>query len=292
MNNTMEMISGMTFGCELEYEGITCAEAARAVAETVGGRARYIGTHLGNWEIETADGRKWQVVRDGSLHSGCETVTPVMTLADMDTLQAVVRALRRAGARAAGTCGLHIHVGAAWMGAAQLRNLVRFWYNNENIIIEGCATRASRLNQYTHPMPRSVVGAIRTAEGIDFMAIGRAYYGGQIPANVPNNHYHLCRYRDLNLHNLYNGNKGTVEFRLFEATTHAGEVKADVLFALSVVAKAKTAKFVQCTGERYVGKGGKADMGLLFQLLGWRGEDFKVARHHFLKRALAERLAV
>ena len=66
MTVTEEMMSAMTFGCELEYEGISQATAAKAVAEVTGGTARYEGCHLSNWVVTMPDGRKWQVVSDGS----------------------------------------------------------------------------------------------------------------------------------------------------------------------------------------------------------------------------------
>ena len=108
MTVTEAEMASRTFGCELEYEGISQETAARTVAEATGGTARYVGGYYGTWEVTMPDGRKWKVVSDGSLRgTSSETVTPVMTVADLDTLQKVVRALRRKGAKANSRTGLH-----------------------------------------------------------------------------------------------------------------------------------------------------------------------------------------
>ena len=87
MTITEAEMASRTFGCELEYEGITQEKAARTVAKAVGGVARYEGDHLNNWTVTTGDGRKWNVVRDGSLYGGAEVVTPILRYGDMATLQ-------------------------------------------------------------------------------------------------------------------------------------------------------------------------------------------------------------
>ena len=40
-----------TFGCELEYEGISQSTAAKTVAEVTGGTTRYVGGSYGTWEV-------------------------------------------------------------------------------------------------------------------------------------------------------------------------------------------------------------------------------------------------
>ena len=94
MTITEEQMANRTFGCELEYEGISQATAAKTVAEVTGGTARYEGCHLSNWVVTMPDGRKWQVVSDGSLNGGAEVVTPILRWDDIETLQKAVRALR------------------------------------------------------------------------------------------------------------------------------------------------------------------------------------------------------
>src|SRR5574344_1642012 len=101
MTITEAELANMTYGCELEYEGISRETAARTVAPVVGGTVRYDGGSYDTWVTIAPDGRVWKAVSDGSLRGmSAEVVTPILKLADMETLQRVVRALRAAHAEA------------------------------------------------------------------------------------------------------------------------------------------------------------------------------------------------
>lgn len=60
------------------------------------------------------------------------------------------------------------------------------------------------------------------------------------PNSNRNKHYNSTRYHGLNLYATFT--KGTVEFRLFNSTTHAGEIKAYIQFCLAVSHQALTQK--------------------------------------------------
>jgi len=91
--------------------------------------------------------------------------------------------------------------------------------------------------------------------------------------------------RALNLHNLWNGGKHTVEFRFFEATTHAGEIRTNALLALSIVRKAMDAKAASARNQRpYNAASARYDLRVFLLRLGWIGEMFKAPRKHLLKR--------
>ncbi len=47
-------------------------------------------------------------------------------------------------------------------------------------------------------------------------------------------HYDGSRYHCLNFHSVFQ--KGTVEFRLFNGTLHAGKIKAYIQFSLAITA--------------------------------------------------------
>lgn len=108
-----------------------------------------------------------------------------------------------------------------------------------------------------------------------------AYYHGACDRNT---HYCSCRYRALNLHNLWNGTKHTVEFRFFEGTGHAGILRANILLALTLVAFAKLAKAASAKKPRaYNAVTAKYDFRTFMLRLGWIGEEFKNPRKHLLK---------
>ena len=127
MTKTEAELSGLTFGCELEYEGIGQTYAARLIAEVTGGRR----SGYDNTDATMPDGRTWHVVHDGSLRGTCcESVSPILTIADIPMLEKVVAALKRGGARVNERTGLHIHVGAQTMTPTAIRNLVRTFYRH------------------------------------------------------------------------------------------------------------------------------------------------------------------
>ena len=192
-----------TFGCELEYEGISQATAAKVVADATGGTARYEGTHLSNWVVAMPDGRRWQVVSDGSLNGGAEVVTPILKTSDFDTLQKVVREPRHHGAKANARTGLHVHVGAADFTPAELKNLVRTFYKQEELILKAAGTEASRIARYTRKTDHAFVEKICRMATPTMQKINEAWFGRYNPNPY---HYDDHRYRALNLNNLWGAN--------------------------------------------------------------------------------------
>ena len=277
----------MTYGVELEYTGAARSKVAKAIADELGATARYVGNHLDNWAVEMADGRKWQVESDASVTGsrgggGGEVVTPILTYADMPLLQRMVRAMREAGARVDGSCGGHVHVGAKDMTARQLQSLVKVFYRQEELILKAAGVRPLRLSWYTRRQSERFVEKVAAMRQPTMDALADAYYEG---TGGRWQHYSDARYRTLNLHNLWNGNKHTVEFRFFEGTLHAGEVRANVLLALTLVAYAMDAK---CAGggnrREFRETSGKYDLRVLLLRLGWIGDEFKAPRKHMMAR--------
>ena len=114
----MEEAQKQTFGVEIEMNNITREKAAKLAAEFFGtGRYEDTARRHGycTWSAWTADGREWKFQKDVSIagpdSQKCEMVTPILTYADMETLQELVRILRRAGARSDATRGCGVHYG-------------------------------------------------------------------------------------------------------------------------------------------------------------------------------------
>ena len=92
-------------------------------------------------------------------------------------------------------------------------------------------------------------------------------------------HYDASRYHALNLHSVFN--KGTIEFRLFNSSLHAGVVKSYVQLCLAIshqalVQKSARKTKTQSENEKYTFRTWLLRLGLI-------GEEFKTARHHLLK---------
>lgn len=288
--NMEQRLAAMTYGVEIEYTGVPRDRIAAAIGEAVGGIVRYDGSHLNNWTVTMPDGRRWQVESDGSVTGSCrgrngnggEVVTPVLKLADMDLLQKVVRAMRSAGARVDASCGGHVHVGAKDMTPRQIQNLVKAFYRQEELILKACGVSARRLAHFTERQDRGFVEKVAAMRNPTMDSLADAYYG----RHSRYGHYNPARYRTLNLHNLWNGDKHTVEYRLFEGTIHAGEIRANVLLALTLTAYAMDARGTSAGGARraYSDASGKYDLRVLLLRLGWIGEMFKNPRAHLMKR--------
>ena len=281
MTITEAEMMNRTFGCELEYEGISQAEAAKTVAEVTGGTTRYVGGSYGTWEVTMPDGRKWKVVSDGSLRgTSSETVTPVMTVADLETLQQVVRALRRKGAKANGRTGLHVHVGAADFTAENVKNLVKTFYKQETLILKAAGTLPARIAQYTQTTDHGFVDKICRMRNPTMDGINRAWFGTFTPHPY---HYEHHRYHALNLNNLWN-EKRTIEYRFFNGSTHAGEVKTAVQLAILIALRAKSAKASSARNPRpYNEASAKYDLRVFLLRLGANGNLFKTMRSHLCK---------
>ena len=101
------------FGIEIEFTGITRQKAAEIAAAYLNGQGRSLGDYYDTQRITAPDGRVWKFMSDGSIdcqrkvrgqtvsaggdHS-VELVSPVLLYReDIDTLQGLVRALRKAG---------------------------------------------------------------------------------------------------------------------------------------------------------------------------------------------------
>ena len=123
------------FGCEIELTGINRATAAHALADLFGTRAEHSGGSYDAYKVKDLDGKEWKIVRDGSIHPECrrrsvligetykvELNSPKLEYGEMEKLQEVVRALRRAGGIVNDSCGMHVHVDASKHTPQSLKN--------------------------------------------------------------------------------------------------------------------------------------------------------------------------
>ena len=130
----------LRFGIEIETIGQTRARVAAAIQGVVGGTVQHVGTPYcyDPYDVIAEDGRRWRVMADSSLSAEkarqAEVVSPILRYEDIETLQEVIRAVRRAGARVDTSCGIHVHVDAARFDAKALRNLVKIVNKQERLI--------------------------------------------------------------------------------------------------------------------------------------------------------------
>ena len=76
---------------------------AEAILSVVGGRITSYSGHHNAITVTDPEGREWKAMSDGSLRNGAEFVTPVLKWENIELLQAIIRAIRHAGAKTPAT---------------------------------------------------------------------------------------------------------------------------------------------------------------------------------------------
>ncbi len=267
------MLRTLPFGIEIETVGLTQDTLRRAIQGVTGGVIQREG-------VTDSAGRVWNVVRDGSLSGGTysgEIVSPILRYEDIPLLQDIIRAVRRAGARTDHSTGIHIHVDGSRFDARSLRNLVHFIHKQEALLHHALQVSDRRLSNYCGAINQDFMQ--RLAQGHKTMQdIRAAWYGC---TGEPASRYHSSRYRGLNLNSLFF--RGTVEFRYFNGTLHAGEVKAYVQLVLAMAAKALTAKSACAKRRAFNPRTARYDFRVVLLGLGMIGDEFATARLHLTK---------
>ena len=108
--------------------------------------------------------------------------------------------------------------------------------------------------------------------------MNRIWYGYH---NNQPQHYDNTRYHGVNLHNVWY--RGTVEFRWFESTIHAGKIKAYLQFCLGIAAKALNGRAASSRKRDFDPQCAKYDFRVFLLHLGLIGNEFKTARLHLMK---------
>jgi hypothetical protein len=268
----------LKFGIEIETVGLGWAGLAAAIQKVVGGTTQYTS---GGMELTAADGRVWSVVRDGSLSGSVngEIVSPILTYADLEPLQEVVREVRKAGARVDSSCGIHVHVGAESFDARAVANLVKMMNKHELIIEKALGVSEARLVRYCKRVDQAMMQRLESQRPQTLAAMNRVWYGQETTSP---RRYDDSRYHALNLNSFFV--RKTVEFRLFNGSLHAGEVKSYVQLCLALAAKAMKAKSTSGKKRAFTPASGRYDMRVILLGLGLIGDEFATARHHLTKR--------
>ena len=292
-----------TFGVEIELTGITRKKAAEVIAAYYETRTGWDGTYYDIYTAFTRDGRKWKCMSDGSIRRetrrgvstsnnaySCEVVTPILTYADLDDLQNIVRALRGAGAFANSSCGIHVHVGADKMDCYAITRLCNLMLKRQDLINDALdnLSRSSWCRKLNSKLVAEFRKTEKTKAAFKPVWYGSLNEGGRdgMSEYSMNEHYNQTRYHGVNLHAWYT--KGTVEFRLFNGTNHAGKIKAYVQFCLALTTYAigteenhtnLNARFANTKNMTREEKA-KAMMNFLEDRLCLTGAEFKTCRLH------------
>ena len=298
MKNQVAEMKKQTIGVEVEMNSITRHAAAKLAAEFFG-TGRFEDTAYRNgyytWSAWDAQGREWKFQRDVSIEGPdsekCEMVTPILTYADMDTLQELVRRLRKAGAKSDYTrgCGVHIHIGAKGHTAQTLRNLANIMASHESLLADALALDHYRMSRYCRTVSPRFIETVNRRKPSTMSDLADIWYSANNATYGRNQHYNDSRYHMLNLHATFT--KGTVEFRLFQFDTptaerknglHAGQLKSYIQLCLALSQMAKSVKTASPKPQQ--NDNPKYAMRTWLLRLGFIGEEFATARDLLTRR--------
>ena len=293
----IENMKKQTIGVEVEMNNITREKAAKIAAEFFGTQ-NYQNTAAQNdymtWSAWDGQGREWKFSRDASIAGPdaekCELITPILSYQDIETLQELLRLLRKAGAKSSPSrgCGVHIHIGKGEHTPQTIRNLTNIMAAHEKQIGRAIKIAEHRTETYCKVINKNFLNAINANAPKTFDALADIWYTTNDANYGRDTHYNTSRYHMLNLHALFT--KGTIEFRLFQfdephgdkkGGLHAGQLKAYIQLCLAMSELAKELKSAspkpqQTENERY-------DFRCWMLRLGFIGEEFKTAREILLK---------
>lgn len=287
-----------TIGVEVEMNNITRIKAAQLAAEFFG-TDRHEHTAVRNgydtYSAWDSEGREWKFQKDVSIHGPdsekCEMVTPILTYADMETLQELIRRLRKAGAKSDATrgCGVHIHIGAKGHTPQSLRNLANIMASHESLLASALNLDRSRMNRYCRTVSKDFLVELNRKKPKTMAVLADTWYGSQNADYGRSAHYNESRYHMLNLHATFT--KGTIEFRLFQFDApsggkqnglHAGQLKSYIQLCLALSQLAKQVKTASANPQQT--ENPKYAMRTWLLRLGFIGDEFKTARELYTKR--------
>lgn len=284
------------FGVEIEFTGISRRMAAQELAKVLGTSSI---EHRGGYDariVKDAQGRSWKIVSDGSIATKlvttdplsrsrsefqCEFVTPVLSYTeDIETLQNIIRALRKAGGCVTDTCGIHIHLDGADHDVRTLKNFVNLIAGHSDLLYSALQVGRYRVN-YCKKLSERFLNDMATKKPKTREELEEIWYNGQ-SARSRHEHYNNTRYHFLNLHSFFHG-VGTVELRGFNSTLHAGIVRAYIVLALAMNHQALTSKSIRAAATAVQSDNPKFAMRTWMNRMGLIGEEYANCRKHLMQ---------
>lgn len=288
-------MKNQTIGVEIEMTGITKAKVAEVTASFLEGRIAREYDGYDTYKIIAPDQRVWKIMNDTSIKTmknvngklknissrdySVELVTPILNYEDIGTLQELIRRLRKAGAVSDSEfqCGIHIHIGAKNHTPNTLKNLVNLMAAKEDLIYKSLEINPSRV-RWCKKVNENLIETINKKKPKTLEQLADVWYSGYGVENR-NRHYHTSRYHGLNLHSTFT--KGTIEFRLFNGTLHAGKIRSYIVLCLAISHQALNQKSASprrthTNNEKYTFRCWLLRLGLI-------GDEFKNCRMHLMK---------
>ena len=282
--------------------GLTRQQAAEAVAALFGTTAIHSRSSFtyDPWEVTDNEGKRWRFVFDSSIQGSrriggqqipseervykVEMNSPKLEYSEMGKLQKVVRALRRAGAVVNPSCGMHVHVDASMHTPKSLKNALSIMYAKEDILFKALRVNEMRVERWCQKVREPMLEKIRRLPTNTTMnRLKQEWYEGADGSWEP---YNWTRYYALNLHSVFY--HGTLEWRCFESTLHAGKVRANITLALAISAQAINQKRTVMR-KTEISENPAFTFRTFLLRLGLIGPEYKNVREHLLSNLPGDR---
>lgn len=286
-----------TIGVEIEMNNITREKAAKLAAdffETEVFEKTASRNGYQTWSAWDAQGREWKFQKDASIagpdSEKCELVTPILNYSDIETLQELIRHLRKAGAvsHAGVGAGVHIHIGANGHTPQSLRNLANMMASHETLIADALKIDQGRINHYCRTINPTFIEQLNKKKPTTMAQLADIWYTANNADYSRNQHYNDSRYHMTNYHAVFT--KGTIEFRCFNFDKptdgkknglHAGQLKSWIQLCLALSEMAKELRTASPKPQQT--ENPKFAMRTWLIRLGLVGEEFSTARDFLTK---------
>ncbi len=277
--------------------GLTRRQAAEALGALFGTQCRYLGGTYKTYEVPDREDKVWKIVYDSSIRPvrpertrhpddeyKVEMNSPKLEYSEMGKLQEVVRTLRRAGAVVNSSCGMHVHVDASKHTPQSLKNALSIMYSKEDILFKALKVNESRVERWCQKVREPMLEKIRKLPSNTTMdRLKQEWYEG---SDGSYQHYNWTRYYALNLHSVFY--RGTLEWRCFESTLHAGKVRANITLALAISAQAINQKRTLMR-KTEISENPAFTFRTFLLRLGLIGPEYKNVREHLLSNLPGDR---
>lgn len=281
------------FGIEVEFTGITRTQAAKVAAEYLGGTVSEAGDYYDTKKVTAPDGRVWKFMFDSSIKAQkkeggrtasasdiykVELVSPILSYReDIDTLQELIRRLRKAGGFANSSAGIHIHLDGAKHTPKSIRNFINIIASKNDLFYKALQIEPDRM-RYCKKMDAYLVDRMNRRKPETMAQLENIWYEGY--GGNRSAHYHDSRYHFLNLHSFFQGHR-TVELRGFNSELHAGKIRSYIVLALALNHQALTQR--SASARKNQTENEKFAMRTYLNRIGFIGEEFKNCREHLCK---------
>ena len=191
------------FGIEVELTGITRAQAAEAVRNLLGGTTERKYDGYDTYAVKAPDGRVWKLMSDASITTqtkmngkitavdksySVELVSPILTYEkDINTLQEIIRVLRRTGGFTNASTGIHVHISGEGHTPRSVRNFINIIASKNDLFYKALQIEPERV-RYCKALDSILVEKMNSKKPTTMEQIADIWYAGY--QDNRDRHYH------------------------------------------------------------------------------------------------------